>query len=321
MSANERRRDRARLAARRLVASIGTDVRQTRLSLGLSIASAANAVGFHPSTFGRLERNELAHVAVDHLALACAAVGHQLSIRSYPADDPARDAGQLRLLARFRARLPATAGWRTEVPLPIAGDRRAIDGMVELTGSRIGVEAESRLGDLQAIDRRVQLKKRREVGSAHPARRRHPRQPSSSGAASRSASSQLSTRYEGSPGCARSRRVATGGWHRHLVRSGARTTHRVSGLAEMGRVLRRLTRLVSGRTKVGLHLRRFARSVSDSTKRAIQVRQLARGVNDAAPNGHAISSRELPPTGRSRNPRDRGPRRIGPGRVRRSAAS
>jgi len=160
MSTNERRRDRARIRARQAVASIAGDVRQTRISIGLSIASAAGSVGLHQSTFGRIERDELEHVTVEQLALACAAVGYQLSLRCYPADDPARDAGQLRLLTRFRARLPATVSLQTEVPLPIPGDPRALDGMIAIGAARIGVEAEAKLGDVQAIDRRAQLKRR-----------------------------------------------------------------------------------------------------------------------------------------------------------------
>jgi hypothetical protein len=160
VSTNERRRDRARFAARKAIALVCGDLRQTRMSIGLSIQSAAASVGLHPSTFGRIERNELDHVTVEQLALACASVGHQLSVRSYPADDLVRDAGQLRLLARFRARLPANAAWQTEVPMPIPGDLRALDGRLLCQAARIGIEAESRIGDIQAIDRRAQLKKR-----------------------------------------------------------------------------------------------------------------------------------------------------------------
>jgi transcriptional regulator with XRE-family HTH domain len=160
VSTNERRRDRARISTRKAVASIVGDVRQTRISIGLSIASAAASVGLHRSTFGRIERNELEAVTVEQLALACAAVGNQLVLRSYPANDPAHDAGQLRLLTRFRARLPATISLQTEVPLPIPGDPRALDGMVPIGPARIGVEAETKLGDIQAVDRRGQLKRR-----------------------------------------------------------------------------------------------------------------------------------------------------------------
>lgn len=148
------------MSSRRDVASICADIRQTRISIGLSIKAAGESVGLHPSTFGRIERVELACVTVEQLALACAAVGNRLSLRAYPADDPARDAGQLRLLARLRARIPTGISWQTEVPMQIPGDSRAFDAVVVMNSTRIGVEAESRLGDLQAIERRARLKKR-----------------------------------------------------------------------------------------------------------------------------------------------------------------
>ena len=44
--------------------------------------------------------------------------------------------------------------------MPIPGDRRAWDATAVGQAGRIGVEAETRLRDLQAIDRRVALKER-----------------------------------------------------------------------------------------------------------------------------------------------------------------
>ena len=85
---------------------------------------------------------------------AAAVVGLQLSVRAYPDGDPIRDAGQSALLDRFRARLPPTAGWATEVPMPIPGDRRAWDARVVIDGRRAGCEAEMQLLDLQALERR-----------------------------------------------------------------------------------------------------------------------------------------------------------------------
>lgn len=52
------------------------------------------------------------------------------------------------------------APWRTEVPLPIAGDRRAVDGQTQLGGERIAIEAETHLTDIQALERRLLLKQR-----------------------------------------------------------------------------------------------------------------------------------------------------------------
>ena len=114
----------------------------------------------HPSTYGRIERRELRSVSVEQLALLCAAVGHELSVRAFPAGDPVRDAGHLRLLERFRSKLPPGMHWQTEVPLPLAGDLRASDAVIRHENLRINVEAETRLGDIQAMDRRLHLKKR-----------------------------------------------------------------------------------------------------------------------------------------------------------------
>src|SRR6476620_11485640 len=114
------------------------DIRLTRRGAGLSQDAAARSVGLDRSTFGRIERAELPNVTVRQLALACAAVGLEYGGRAYPGDDPARDAGHRRLLERFRARLPAGTAWQTEVPFPIAADRRAWDAVCALERRRSG---------------------------------------------------------------------------------------------------------------------------------------------------------------------------------------
>ena len=99
-------------------------------------------------------------MSVDQLARACSAVGLRLIVRAVPDGDPAMDAGQLALLERFRKLLPAGTTFRTEVPLPLQGDRRSWDGVALLEGRDVAVEAEARLRDVQAIDRRCTLKRR-----------------------------------------------------------------------------------------------------------------------------------------------------------------
>jgi hypothetical protein len=47
-----------------------------------------------------------------------------------------------------------------EVPIPVPGDRRAIDAETRLNGRRIGFEAELQLDDMQALERRLALKRR-----------------------------------------------------------------------------------------------------------------------------------------------------------------
>ena len=53
-----------------------------------------------------------------------------------------------------------TLRWRTEVPLLIPGDLRAWDATIVGPGFGVGVEAETRLRDLQAAARRTNLKQR-----------------------------------------------------------------------------------------------------------------------------------------------------------------
>jgi hypothetical protein len=70
------------------------------------------------------------------------------------------DAGQLALIGRLRALLPQSVRVRTEVPIPIPGDRRGWDVVLSLDPDSVPVEAEARLRDIQALDRRSALKVR-----------------------------------------------------------------------------------------------------------------------------------------------------------------
>ena len=99
-------------------------------------------------------------VTVREFAAYGAAVGLDVRLRAYPAGDPIRDAGQSRLLERFRTRLHPSLRWSTEVPLPIEGDLRAWDATIRGRNWRLAVEAETVLDDLQALERKLALKRR-----------------------------------------------------------------------------------------------------------------------------------------------------------------
>ena len=94
------------------------------------------------------------------VTVLAAVVGLDLSVRAYPGGHPLRDDGHRLLLGRTRALLPPGAPWQTEVPLPQPGDQRAWDAMSRLWGLRVGIEAEMRPSDLQALERRLALKRR-----------------------------------------------------------------------------------------------------------------------------------------------------------------
>jgi transcriptional regulator with XRE-family HTH domain len=149
-----------RRVAKRLAAEFGRELLTARLGAGISQRAAAAAAGMSHSQFGRIERAEIRSLMFDQASRAAAAVGLRLVVKTYPDGDPARDAGHLALLERFRKRLPSGAEWRTEVPMAIAGDRRAWDGWARVRTRTAGCEAETRLTDAQALERRTALKQR-----------------------------------------------------------------------------------------------------------------------------------------------------------------
>jgi len=133
------------------------------MGAGLSIRDVAAAAGASHQQIMRFERGELDRVSITAVGSWCATVGLDLAIRAYPAGDPIRDRAQLMLLERLRSRLHPGLRWRTEVPLPIENDLRAWDA--EIRGLqpepwRIRVEAETRISDGQALERRLGLKAR-----------------------------------------------------------------------------------------------------------------------------------------------------------------
>jgi transcriptional regulator with XRE-family HTH domain len=126
----------------------------------LSQRLVGHASGLSHSTVSRIENAIMPNASVSELARIGAVVGLQVSLRAYPAGDALRDAGHTRLLARLRTIVSGSLSWQTEVPLPIPGDRRAWDVLIRGLTFRIGVEAETRIVDAQAVARKVALKRR-----------------------------------------------------------------------------------------------------------------------------------------------------------------
>ncbi len=108
----------------------------------------------------RAERGDPSTLTVDLAARYAAVLGLELAVSLHPVGNATRDKGHLALLERFSRRLPQATGWRTEVPIPITGDLRSADGMVSARHIDILVEAETHLGDFQALERRIYAKAR-----------------------------------------------------------------------------------------------------------------------------------------------------------------
>ena len=96
----------------------------------------------------------------ERLSMLFASVGFDLTIRAYPAGTPIRDAVHLALVGRLKARIHPSIRWRTEVPLPRPADLRGWDAMLWVVRRQVGVEAETRPRDLQALERSLTLKMR-----------------------------------------------------------------------------------------------------------------------------------------------------------------
>jgi transcriptional regulator with XRE-family HTH domain len=149
------------------VRRLADDGRIIRIGAGLSQGEVGRAIGVSHARVGRFERGEVPYPDLEFLGAYCAVLGLDLSLRAYPAGDPIRDRAQLALLERLRARLHPSLRWRTEVPLPVERDLRAWDADIRGTTPspwRARVEAETKLADGQAFERRLTLKHRDDPG-------------------------------------------------------------------------------------------------------------------------------------------------------------
>ena len=154
------RRSLAAWQTRRIRLEIGTQIHDARLSAGVGQKTAGQAFDMSHSEFGRIERAALPNVTVEQLSRACAAVGLKLVVNAYPDGDPVRDRAHLALIGRLEARIATPLQIRTEVVMPLHGDRRAWDAVIAGPDGSIAVEAETRIRDVQALERRIGLKLR-----------------------------------------------------------------------------------------------------------------------------------------------------------------
>jgi transcriptional regulator with XRE-family HTH domain len=158
MTIRERPADRGRRRARSDAGVIAGDLFQARTSHGLSLRTVSAAAGIDHTRLWRFERGAATELTLADVAAVGAVLGLDVRLRAYPASDPIRDAGQQRLLERLHARLHPGLRWQTEVPLPIEGDRRAWDALIRGECWACGIEAETVLSDVQAVERRLALK-------------------------------------------------------------------------------------------------------------------------------------------------------------------
>jgi len=140
------------------------ELRNARLARGLSQAAIAQALSITRSQVSRVERNRIKSLDLASLARHAAAVGLRPSLKLYPVGGGLRDAAQVRYVASFVERVGRAWRVRLDVPMPLPGDLRAVDVLLE-GACVIAVEVVTRLLDLQAVLRAAQLKQR-DIGAA-----------------------------------------------------------------------------------------------------------------------------------------------------------
>jgi transcriptional regulator with XRE-family HTH domain len=160
MSNRHRPRDEARRAWARRQLEIGDELRTARLIAGLTLRDVATAADCSVSEVSRRERGGSRRFGAEQLAVHAAAVGLRASVKLYPVGGAVRDAAQARHIAAFVARVGRCWTIRLEAPVPISGDLRAVDVLLERAAVRIAVEVITRLTDLQAQLRAAHLKAR-----------------------------------------------------------------------------------------------------------------------------------------------------------------
>lgn len=148
--------DEAARAARRRITDVVDALRGARLAAGLSQNLVATGLHCSRQLVGHVESGRVADPSLVLLSRYAAVVSLEVSLRAFPAGSPMRDAGQLALLARFRATIGAQ--WQVRTEVPVGGSRRAFDAVISIGRARVAVECVTRLTDAQAQVRAALLK-------------------------------------------------------------------------------------------------------------------------------------------------------------------
>lgn len=137
---------------------LGDELREARLSAGLSQAFVARRLGCAASSVSRVERGLWPGVSLEFAARLGAVLGRTVRTAVYPTGASLRDAGQLRLLNRLQSHVPSPP-WRWTLEMAVApGEMRAFDAGASGPAGRVAFDAWTRVRDVQAQARRSLLK-------------------------------------------------------------------------------------------------------------------------------------------------------------------
>lgn len=138
-----------------MVAATTRALHDARITLGISQAALASELGWSQSFVSRLDRNKVPQVSLLTVSMAASVLGLEPALTLHRIGPAIRDKGHEALIARLLRLLSPAWHVAREVPFPNPGDPRFWDLMLRLTDFRLGVEAETRIRDLQALVRRM----------------------------------------------------------------------------------------------------------------------------------------------------------------------
>ena len=150
----------ARRLWQRLERDLGAELRTARLVAGATQRQVGAAIGVSASEISRRELGQSPRLTGERLAIHAAAVGLKLWVKLFPVGGGVRDEAQALYVARFVSRVGRLWHVTLEAVIPLAGDLRAVDVLLESGPVRVAVEVITRLGDLQAQIRAAQTKAR-----------------------------------------------------------------------------------------------------------------------------------------------------------------
>jgi HTH-type transcriptional regulator / antitoxin HipB len=163
MTTRESRASHGRRRGEQLQRRVLSELREARMVRGVTQTRVARELGMSQPQLWRIE-NSTRRADLVRLSELAAVLGYELAVTLHPVGDAIRDKGHQALLKRFRAVLGDAWRVATEVPFPNAGDARSWDMLLRSGTQRVGVEAETRVRDVQALVRR--MRGREQAGGA-----------------------------------------------------------------------------------------------------------------------------------------------------------
>jgi transcriptional regulator with XRE-family HTH domain len=160
MGTRESRFERGRRRGQQLERKLLDELRGDRIGADISQRAMAANLGWSQTRYWRFENEGSEGPSIVEISTVASLLGRELSASLFEIGDSVVDRGHQELIARFRTLLSSQVNVVAEVPLPVPGDRRSWDLLLRLHDQLIGVEAETRIRDIQANVRRIRGRER-----------------------------------------------------------------------------------------------------------------------------------------------------------------